>query len=65
MKTLFTFKPPFNTFLIATLQTERILTIETNKMDGSVFRLPHRRADIARDVQIEVVLLDLGHLHLT
>ena len=44
MKTLFTFKPPFNTFLIATLQTERILTIETNKMDGSVFRRPHRRA---------------------
>ena len=44
MKTLFTFKPPFNTFLPIALMTERIFTVETNKMDGSVFRRPHRRA---------------------
>lgn len=44
MKTIFTFNPPFHTFLIATLQTERILTIETNKMDGSVYRRAQRLA---------------------
>jgi hypothetical protein len=27
------------------------------------FRLTHRRADVARDVQVEIVLLDLGHAH--
>ena len=26
-------------------------------------RLTNRRADVARDVQVEIVLLDLGHLH--
>ncbi|MPM31983.1 hypothetical protein SDC9_78540 [bioreactor metagenome] len=44
MKTIFTFVPPFNTFLIATLTTGRNTIIETNKMDGAVFDCPHRLA---------------------